>query len=277
LGGRPAHATNADERVTFEDMDHMGVASATEAFVEMWKYLHDGQEPKYKTVQCGEDPITIEAMVETFADNTPVANAKIEAFEITATPRERGAAAATQTSDAQGRVPAFTLERNVQYELLASDASAKPISRVYFTPFKRSNRLVRFLAPSGDATAQSSSTGMVATGAGFSAISARYLGGAFRHDFDEVLSVGGTDTLTDMTAGRTMVTVGLYMSDQNKNGTSEYGQSFTSNFLAGTDVFLDAATPAFIALTWKDPFGVETTLKVPNWPSTDGILLVLLP
>jgi hypothetical protein len=93
----------------------------------------------------------------------------------------------------------------------------------------------------------------------------------------EVLSVNGSDVLTDMTAGRTQVTVGLYLSDQNKNGKSEYGQSFTSNFLAGTDLFLDAQTPAFIDFKWTDPFGVETELKVPNWPSSEGLLFVLLP
>jgi hypothetical protein len=151
-------------------------------------------------------------------------------------------------SDANGRVAPFTLKRNVQYELQVSAASGKPIARVYFAPFKRSNRLVRFLAPSGDAQVESSSSGMVATG-----------------------------PITDMTAGRTMVTVGLYLSDQNKNGKSELGQSFSSNFLAGTDVFLDAQTPAFIDFKWTDPVGVETGLKVPNWPSSEGLLFVIVP
>lgn len=149
LGGAPAHATNAGLRVTFMGLDHMGVAASTEAFVEMWKYLHEGQEPKYKTVQCGADPITIESMVETFADNTALANAKVEAFEVTATARERGPAAVTQMSDAQGKVAAFTLKRNVQYELQASDSSGKSLARLYFPPFKRSNRLVRFLGALG--------------------------------------------------------------------------------------------------------------------------------
>ena len=144
-------------------------------------------------------------------------------------------------SDAKGRVPPFQLKRNVQYELQASDASGKVLARLYYTPFKRSNHLVRLLGPSTDAATLDASTGQVATGAGFSATLVRYLGGAFRHDFMETLSVtGGNDLLTDMTAGRTMVSVGLYMSDQNKNGKSDYGKSFTSNFLVGTDVFLDA-------------------------------------
>jgi hypothetical protein len=277
LGGGPDHALNATNRVTFKDLDHMGVAASTEAFVEMWKYLHDGKEPMYKTVQCGEDPITIESMVETFADNTPIANAKVQAFEITDTPREQGTPAATAMSDAKGRVPAFQLKRNVQYELQASDASGKIIARNYFTPFKRSNRLVRFLAPSGDPGVLAQRTGMVATSADFSAISARYLGGSFRHDLNETLTVGDKDVLTDMTAGRSIVTVGLFMSDQNKNKKSDYGVSFTSNFLVGTDVYFDASKAMFIEFTWKDPFGQETKLKVPNWPSSDRILTVMLP
>lgn len=278
LGGAPAHATNATERVTYTDMDHMGVASSTEAFVDMWKYLHDGQAPQYTTAQCGADPITIESIVETFADNVPIANAKVEAFEIGANARERGAAAATAMSDAKGRVPPFQLKRNVQYELQATDSSGKVLARLYYAPFKRSNHLVRFLAPSTDQATLEASTGQVAMGEGFSAALIRYLGGAFRHDLGETLSVtGGNDVLTDMTAGKTMVSVGLYMSDQNKNGMSEYGQSFTSNFLVGTDVFIDAASPAFIEFNWKDPFGAEVKLKVPNWPSSEGIIAVMLP
>jgi hypothetical protein len=118
---------------------------------------------------------------------------------------------------------------------------------------------------------------MVATSADFSAISARYLGGSFRHDLKEALTVGDKDVLTDMTAGRSIVTVGLFMSDQNKNKKSDYGVSFTSNFLVGTDVYFDASTATFIEFTWKDPFGQETKLKVPNWPSSDRILTVMLP
>jgi pimeloyl-ACP methyl ester carboxylesterase len=278
LGGGPAHATNAMQRVTYDELDHMGLASSTEAFVDIWKYLHGGQMPQHTTVQCGADPITIEAIVETFADNQPISGAKVEAFEVTATPREQGSAYATQTSDAKGQVAPFQLKRNVQYELQATDSAGKLLTRTYYTPFKRSNHLVRLLAPSGDPNTLESSTGQVASGAGFSALLTRYLGGAFRHDLNETLSViGSNDLLSDMTAGRTMVSVGLYLSDQNENGMSDYGQSFTSSFLVGTDVFIDAAAPAFIELSWKDPFGVETKLKVPNWPSTEGILAVMLP
>jgi hypothetical protein len=77
--------------------------------------------------------------------------------------------------------------------------------------------------------------------------------------------------------GRSQVSVRLYLSDQNKNSVSEYGPSFTSNFSAGSDVYLAAKTPAFIDLEWKDPFGVEGELEVPTWRSSEGILLVLLP
>ena len=70
--------------------------------------------------------------------------------------------------------------------------------------------------------------------------------------------------------------VGLFMYDGNKNGESELGLLFKAPFIAGTDVFMDASTPAWIDLEWNDPTnGAGTTsMRIPNWPSSQALTLV---
>src|SRR5205814_3143898 len=133
------------------------------------------------------------------------------------------------------------------------------------------------LAPSMMPLVSGMTSDKVAKGDGFSAFVGRYLAGAFRHDLGDVLNFNGSDVLTDENAGKTQITVGLFMSDQNMNGMSDLGASFTSSFIVGTDVFVDASTAAWVDIDWK-PMGAggePKHMKIPNWPSsTEGIMVV---
>lgn len=268
IGGAAVHAPNAEKTVTLKDIDHFGVAASTEAFVETWKYLY-GAEPKYTSVQCGSETITIEGISETFADNARVADGKLEVYELGDTPRAGGAPLMTLMSDGTGHVGPLQLKRGVAYEFKGIDAQGKVIGRMYFGPFKRSNRLVRFLSPSQNILVVSTTTGRVITGPGHSALVLRYLGGAFRSDLGNSLKLNGVETLTNDNAGRATSTVGLFMADQNMNKLSELGASFSAPFIVGTDVYVDAGSPAWIVLDWN---GQVT--RIPNWPSSDGMLSV---
>jgi pimeloyl-ACP methyl ester carboxylesterase len=237
IGGSPNHAPDAEKTVTLTDIDHFGVAASTEAFVETWKYLY-GYDPKFKSVQCGPEKITLEGLSESFADNAPVMNGKLEVYN---------------------------------YEFKGIDAAGKTIGWMYFGPFKRSNRLVRFLSPSANPLVVATTTGQVKIGADHSALVMRYLGGAFRHDLGNSLKVNGAEVLSDANAGRATSTVGLFMSDQNANMLSELGASFSAPFIVGTDVFVPSTTPGWIEFNWNG-----TVTRVPNWPSTDGMLSVVM-
>ncbi|HKU36986.1 MAG TPA: hypothetical protein VJR89_02530 [Polyangiales bacterium] len=267
IGGVPNHAPNAEKTVTLKDIDHFGVAASTEAFVETWKYLY-GAEPKYTSVQCGSDTITLEGISETFADNARVADGKLEVYELGDTPRS-GTPLMTLMSDGAGHVGPLQLRRGVAYEFKGIDAQGKVIGRMYFGPFKRSNRLVRFLSPSQNILVVGTTSGRVAIGSGHSALVLRYLGGAFRSDLGNSLKINGVETLTADNAGRATSTVGLFMADQNMNKMSELGAAFSAPFIVGTDVYVDASNPAWIVFDWN---GQVT--RIPNWPSSDGLLSV---
>jgi pimeloyl-ACP methyl ester carboxylesterase len=276
---------------TFKDQDHFACAASTESFVEIYRYL-TGKSPKYTTVQCGDDPVTIEGLSETFADNVPV-NGKLEVREIS-TARADGPAEMTLTSDPMqpGHIPPTMLKRGVYYEFKGFDANGKVIGYQYFTPFIRSNRLVRFLSPAsasdgtavGGLVASMSTDHFVRTPNSVDMV-ARWSGGAFRQDLGASLKIDGNEVLTSGNSGTAAFAasqslmggvVGLFMYDANKNGKSDFGLVYSGPFLSFTDVFLDAKTPRLDELVLtpgsEDPMTTMNKLVISNWPS-DGALL----
>ncbi len=257
--------------------DHFAIAASRDAFVETWKFLYD-EEPEYDTIQCGQDPVTVEGIAETFGDNVAVAG-RMEVYELDyeGHPWERGDPVMELTSDGSGRVGPIELKRNMPYEFKAWDANDNLVGYVYFAPFKRSNRLARFLKPSDNDLIAMFSTDNITRGPNHTALIGRYLGGAFRHDLENSLKINGNEVLTGDNASKAGSVVGFFMYDANENGQSELGAVFGPEaFLVGTDVFVDATEPAWIELEFYDPTNGNDplTMKVPNWPSSEVLNLL---
>ena len=133
IGGGPIHSTGPDvTQVTLDEEDHFANAASVNAFIATWEYLYD-EEPRYTTIQCGQDPITVEGIAESFGDNVPVANSTIEVYELGDSPRDRVGPEMTVTTDAQGRTGPIELKRNVPYEFKAFD-TAGSLLRTNTTP-----------------------------------------------------------------------------------------------------------------------------------------------
>jgi pimeloyl-ACP methyl ester carboxylesterase len=265
----------AEETVVFDDQDHFAVASSTDSFVAIYKYLIGG-EPEHTNIQCGDDMVTIEGVARTFADNEPVVGGRLDIFELGSTgTRTRGEPVATLEGDENGRSPAIELKRGVQYEFIGYDAQGTVIGHQYFAPFVRSNRLLRFLSPSSNALA-AIPTNNVVTDAAHTAFVLRSFQGAFRKDLGDTLTVGGSEVLQDAFADKASATVGLFLFDANKNGTTDLGSlasyGFTP-FVKGTDVYVSAEEPALVEIEFDGH-----TMRVPNWPSdTEGLTLLVFP
>ncbi len=177
LGGMPHHATGTNvTKVTLTDEDHFAVAASTRSFVELYRYLR-GEDPQYTEVQCGAEMVTVEGVAESFADNVPQTGT-IEVREIGDTPRAAAAPLYTLAPDADGHFGPVQLKRDAFYEFKGFDAQGVLIGYQYFTPFKRSNRLVRMLSPSPNAVIAAASTGLVVRGPGHAALIAAGMGAA---------------------------------------------------------------------------------------------------
>ena len=275
---------------TFVHQDHFAVAASKGSFIQVYKYLK-GKEPQYTDVQCGDDPVTVEGLSETFADNTP-ALGKIELRKVT-TPRADGAPDQVIMPDATGHFLLTNVSRNVAYEFAGYDAMNNLIGYQYFTPFKRSNRLLRLLSPASQADGSGVggeiadlSTNKANRSVKSSTVIVRWAGGAFRQDLGATLTVDGNNVLTSDNSGANAFmtsslgggVVGLFLEDKNNNGKSDLGLVDSAPFIAFTDVFIDATTPAFVQFSFTP--GIEDTDTVnnmavfSNYPSKPALINV---
>jgi AraC-like DNA-binding protein len=80
----------------------------------------------------------------------------------------------------KGHLAPFMLKRLKAYEFKGLDTDGNMVGRVYYTPFKRSNRLMRFLSPASNPAIVSMTSGAVTVGPDHSAMVLRYLADYFR-------------------------------------------------------------------------------------------------
>jgi hypothetical protein len=287
----PHHATgNKVKTVTLKDEDHFAVAASTKSFIEVYKYLV-GKDPKYTSVQCGDKLITIEGRAETFADNTPV-NGDLTIRELGDKPQMAGSEVKVKMGT-DGYFGPVTLKRNVAYEITGRDNDGAVTGYQYFTPFKRSNRLVRLLTPASSkdgspvgALIATMTTDRIVRGPNHTAIVVRWAGGAFRQDLGASLKIDGTEVLTDETAGAGAFktaslnggVVAMFLSDFNTNKKTDLGLSGSAAFIAFSDLYVDATTPKFLDLSFtagsEDASEKSVKATAVNWPSKDLLVSV---
>ncbi len=268
----PVHpaATPTQEQVTLEREDHVAVAGSKNAFIAMWRYLY-GEDPRYTTIQCGQDPVVLDGKAVTLGDNVIRANARIEVFEVDRLehPWQRGTPATTIEADADGRFH-VELRRGIRYEFRQLDADGTLLGYVYYAPFKRSNYLMRLLSESRNEIVRSATSDAIVRDPGHAVMAARYLAGVFRADWGNSLTIDGAEVLTADNAGTSTNVTGLFMFDANLNRRSDLGRVYNVSFLWGTDVYIDATTPRWLDIQWRNEEGHTASFKVPNWPSTPG-------
>ncbi len=287
IGNTPRHATGSDvETVTLIEEDHFAVAASTRSFISLYRYLR-GVDPHYTDVQCGEEVVTVAGIAESFADNVPQ-RGEIEIRELGSSGRAAGPLLHRLTPDDAGNFGPIQLRRDALYEFKGYDEQGDLIGYQYFTPFKRSNRLVRMLSPSPNPAIAGASTGKVVRDVGHTVLIMRWDGGGFRHDLGASLLIDGNEVLTSDNAGEGALAtaaldggiVGLFMYDADTDGQTDLGLVDSAPFLSFTDVFMDASEPRMIEVSFTAGSGDESivarTVRVPNWPSSDALILVML-
>jgi pimeloyl-ACP methyl ester carboxylesterase len=278
---------------TFIHQDHFAVAASKDSFVQVYKYL-TGKDPMYTDIQCGDDPVTVEGVAETFADNVPITG-KLEISEVGPTPRDTAAPTMTLMSDSSGHFGPVMLKRNVEYVFTGYDASGKLVGWQYFTPFKRDNHLIRLLSPASasdgspvGAIVAAQSTNHDVTSSKTSLVIARWAQGGIRQDLGASLMVDGTEVLSSDNSGLNAAmnmnlqggVAALFLEDANKNGKTDLGLAYSTSFIAFTDVFISASSPAFVNLTFtggsEDPATVNVPVVLDNYPSSQGLIAVMI-
>jgi hypothetical protein len=287
------------KQITLINQDHFAVAASKDSFVQVYRYLNGGQDPKYTDIQCGDDPVTVEGVAETFADNTPIAG-KLEIREVGTTPRDTSDMPMTLFSgDAGAGAPPghfgpVQLKRNTQYVFTGYDATGKLVGWQYFTPFKRDNRLIRLLSPASGSDGSpvgtivaAQSTNHVVSSTKTAVVIARWAQGGLRQDLGASLKVNGVEVLSSDNSGLGAAMnsslqggiAALFLEDANKNGETDLGLPYYTTFIAFTDVFIDATKPAFVNLSFtagsEDPVTANVPVVLDNFPSSQGLIEVM--
>jgi hypothetical protein len=269
------HATGTTgtqvKTVTFDDEDHVTLAFSAKAFIEIYKYLRN-ESPRYTDIQCGDENVTIEGYAVSLADNTRIAGSA-ELYEIGDQPRQHAAPINSNSGDADGHFGPIQLKRNVAYELKGYDEHHNLVGYQYFSPFKRSNHLVRLIIPSRNPEFALGTTDKFKRTRGQVDVVLRTITGAFRQDLGDHLTVDGTNVLSTDIASLgpgAFPTVALLAYDANENNRTDLGKTFDSTFILGTDVFIDATTPKFVELDFNGK-----KIKISNWPASDALISVL--
>ncbi len=278
-------------QITLIDQDHFAVAASKESFIQVYRYL-TGKDPMYTDIQCGDDPVMVQGVAETFADNEP-SMGTLEIREVGSTPRDTSMPAMVEM-DASGKFGPLSLKRNVQYVFGGKDPTGKAIGWQYFTPFKRDNYLIRVLSPSSasdgspvGALVAQQSTDHAVTSPSTVVVVARWAQGGFRQDLGASLKVNGTEVLSSDNSGLNAAmstalqggVAALFLEDANKNGKTDLGLPYSTTFIAFTDVFVPATTPGFFNMTFtagsEDPAVVNVPIAVDNYPSSQGLVGVM--
>jgi pimeloyl-ACP methyl ester carboxylesterase len=289
-GGAPCNVVQVTEIV----QEHFAVCSSKESFIQVYRFL-TGKEPMYTDVQCGDDPVTVEGVSETFADNSPITMGSLEITEVGSTPSADAGTTMTVMADSNGHFGPVQIKRGVQYAFSGFDQNGNRVGGWQFpTPFLRDNRLMRLLSP--PTSADTSPVASLINSEVFNhlvkspndtILVARWGEGGFRQDLGASLQVNGTEVLTSdnsgIDAGMTQDLQGgvaaLFMEDANQNGKTDLGVPYMTTFIAFTDVFVNASQPSFVNLTFtagsEDTSTVTVPLTAVNYPSTQGLVEVV--
>jgi pimeloyl-ACP methyl ester carboxylesterase len=274
---------------TLIHQDHFAVAASRDSFVQVYKYL-TGKEPQYTDIQCGDDPVTVQGIAETFADNTP-SMGELEIREVGSVPQQDDAGPTMTAMSATGAFGPLQLKRNVQYVFTGHDPTGKILGWQYFTPFKRDNYLMRILSPASGsdgspvgAIVAAESTSHAVTSPTTTVVVARWAQGGFRQDLGASLLVNGVQALSSDNSGLNAAmnmnlqggVAALFLEDANKNGQTDLGLPYSTTFIAFTDFFVDATKPAFVDLTFtggsEDPDVLNVPMVIENFPSSAGFV-----
>ena len=289
IGDTPHHATGSHvTTVTLTDEDHFAVAASTRSFVELYRYLR-GADPQYTEVQCGEPMVTVEGIAESFADNVPQPG-RIEIREVGDTPRAAGPPLFSLTPTGDGHFGPIAAEaRRRSTSSRASTRRGTLIGYQYFTPFKRSNRLVRVLSPSANPTIASLSTDLVVRGAGHAALIARWDGGGFRQDLgaqpDDRRHRGADqrerrrrragDARPRRRRGRLLHVRRRSQRADQPRARRQRAVPVVHRRLHGRDARRASSRSASRAGS-EDQSIVDRRLRIPNWPSDGALILMML-
>ncbi len=266
--------------VYFPNKAHTEVTTSRQAFVALYEFL-EGDKPETKNV-LPEDPkkVTVAGRVSKFPDNTGIAGALLEVFELDSATGHRASATPVYslTIDAGGAFGPLKVNGKKHYEFAVSEPG-QPVIHNYPEPFEHDDHLYRVLnAPLLRPSIESgpNSTGITVTRM------REFWGDQSDPNFVDTLTLGATNVINPATAPRARRVLAVFTFDKNSDGVTDTSASLAPfngiGFLTGVDVFNAASPDASgtipVSETMRGNRRHEETINVPNWASDQDFVSV---
>jgi len=127
----------------FETLDHYQVATSTESFEAIYKFIKDGKNPLTKTIKT-ENQIKIKGKVVTLGENKPDTKVKVDMYYVNpATGERKGNPIHTFSPDSEGNFGPLSFLPNeyTEFEISSSEQGFRTL-HYYRESFTRSNNFV---------------------------------------------------------------------------------------------------------------------------------------
>ncbi len=263
------------ENVFQTGKDHYEVATSKATFLEMYEFFND-EAPEWEDI-IGEATVNISGRVVTFGENTPMAAATVNIYQVDSLTGNRINATPdfTLTSDDNGRYGPVNLPSCVTYEFEVNTGQAGDRTVHYYREgFLRSDQLVYLR------TIPTSGIGGILLGGlpqdDDQTVLAFYSGSRAVINGRDELTVAGSELATPEFTAPINSTIAMFYYDGNNNQTTDLtgiggSWALVPTFLAAVDMYHPTEPAGSIELELNGK-----KLVVPNLKSgTDGVIVAV--
>ncbi|NLH47807.1 MAG: alpha/beta fold hydrolase [Myxococcales bacterium] len=262
------------ENVSFDDLDHLQVATSEKTFAALYPFFNGGETPATTEI-VPEEIIRIGGRAVTFAENAPAPNAHIQIFKLDP---ETGARlteepAADLITDRLGYWGAFTAAPDAFYEFVCLDPSGDwPPVHYYREPFTRSNAMVYFRVFPPKQSLLGLAFRLLPLNDDYAIFAWLNINQAAVYGRD-TFAVNEFDLATPEMTDPSITTITVFFFDTNFNGVSDgapAGGIWSSfPFLRAFDLWLPATGSTRFQFDGRE-------MNIRNWPSkTDGLSIAV--
>ncbi len=262
------------ENVTFDDLDHLQVATSAKSFAAFFTFFGDGVEPATTDI-VPADPIDVSGRVVTFALNDAAPNHLVRIYEVSPETGERLAddPLAVLTTDAGGYWSGFTATAEAYYEFEIRDPAGDwPPIHYYREPFPRANNKVYFRCFPPANSLVGWVFKLLPYNDDYPIFAWLNINRAFVYGRD-TLTVDGVDLTTPEMADPSITTIAIFFFDANFNGVNDQqpigGPLSQFVFFRLFDMLLPSDPPRGIPFVFND-----RPVTVRNWGSETGGLSI---
>ena len=261
--GDPARTITGATNVALPDQSHTQTVTSAESFVHVHRFL-TGKDPRTTSV-VPQRRVALSGRAVLFPVNAGVPAGTLQVYALDALGgRRRLVATAALTGD--GAFGPIQADGGTRYEFAVVRAGAPPPTHhFYFTPFQRTDRLIRLLT----STPGEGLGALVETSDRHAAIvvnrNKEWWAGSDR------LRINGHDVLNEANSPRVKRVIGIFAFDRGSDGVTDLAaplpEFYAQTFITGMDVYIPARGHTVVAARERGT-GTLTVLPIPAWPST---------